>query len=253
MPTEILPSLTMIAVAVPTLIAAYIIFGIAGFGSALIAAPILAQFMPVSEIVPLMALIDCAAAITNGVKLGDKIDKPEMIWLVPLMFAGSLVGAYLLLVVPAKPMMLALGIFVVGYAVYALISPPARPGLAQPWVLLFGSVGGIFSAMFGSGGFIYAMYLSRRIEDKNAIRATQSALIALATFTRAVIFAFAGFYSDWTLPVFALLLAPAMLIGIFAGHRITLNMSREQFLRILYVVLIGTGTMLIVRALGGLS
>ncbi len=49
--------------------------------------------------------------------------------------------------------------------------------------------------MFGSGGFIYAMYLSRRLDDKDAMRATQSALIALSTFTRVVIFALAGIYT----------------------------------------------------------
>ncbi len=250
MSAELLPSLAILAIAAPTLAVSYIIFGIAGFGTALIAAPVLAQIMPVSTIVPLLALLDCAAAVVNGVKLSDKIERRELLWLVPLMIAGSLVGAYLLLVIPPRPMMLALGVFVVGYAIYALISPPARPGLANIWVLPFGGIGGIFSAMFGSGGFIYAMYLSRRLADKDAVRGTQSALLALSTFTRVIIFALAGIYSDGTIPVLALALVPAMLIGVFAGHHMTLRMSREQFLRVLYFVLIGTGTMLVVRALG---
>lgn len=250
MPAELLPSLTILAIAAPTLAISYIIFGIAGFGTALIAAPVLAQIMPVSAIVPLLALLDCAAAVVNGVKLSDKIEKRELVWLVPLMIVGSLIGAYLLLVIPPRPMMLALGVFVVSYAIYALVSPPARPGLKQAWVLPFGSIGGVFSAMFGSGGFIYAMYLSRRLADKDAVRGTQSALLAFSTFTRVIIFALAGIYSDWKIPVLALALVPAMLLGVYAGHHMTLRMTREQFLRVLYVVLIGTGTMLVVRALG---
>ena len=51
----------------------------------------------------------------------------------------------------------------------------------------FGSIGGVFSAMFGSGGFIYAMYLSRRLADKDAVRGTQSALLALGTIKEAVV------------------------------------------------------------------
>lgn len=246
---ELAPSWTTLALAVPTLAAAYIIFGIAGFGTALIAAPVLAQVMPVSTLVPLLALLDCTAAIINGVTLNDKIQKREMIWLVPLMIAGSLVGAWLLLVVPSKPMMLALGVFVVGYALYVLFTPSVRVGLKQVFVVPFGLIGGIFSAMFGSGGFIYAMYLSRRLEDKNAIRATQSAMIALATFTRVVIFALAGVYTDFKLPVLALMLVPGMLVGLWLGHHITLRMNREQFLRVLNIVLIATGTALILRAL----
>jgi uncharacterized membrane protein YfcA len=228
------------------------IFGAAGFGSALIAAPILAQAMPVAAVVPLLALLDCLAAIVNGVKLGDRIATREMIWLVPLMIAGSVVGAWLLFIIPPRPMMLALGLFVVGYAVYALLTPTARVGLRQLWVAPFGLVGGIFSAMFGSGGFIYAIYLSCRLDDKDAVRATQSALIALSTFTRVIIFALAGVYSDLKLPMLALLLVPVMLTGLYAGHRITLRMTRDQFLRALNMVLIATGMMLIARAAGGL-
>ncbi len=53
---DLAPSWTTLAVAIPTLAIAYIIFGIAGFGTALIAAPVLAQIMPVATIVPLLAL-----------------------------------------------------------------------------------------------------------------------------------------------------------------------------------------------------
>src|SRR5262245_573350 len=115
--TDLLPSLSTIAVAAPTLVVAYIVFGITGFGTALIAAPVLAHVMPVSQLVPLLALLDCAAAFVNGVRLGDKVAKDELIWIVPLMILGSIVGAWLLLVIPPKPMMLALGVFVVGYAI----------------------------------------------------------------------------------------------------------------------------------------
>lgn len=118
------PSWITLLIAIPTLAIAYAIFGIAGFGTALIAAPVLAQIMPVATIVPLLALLDCLAAIVNGVTLSEKIAKREMMWLVPLMIAGSLIGAWLLLIVPPQPMMLALGIFVVGFAVYAFVSPP---------------------------------------------------------------------------------------------------------------------------------
>jgi uncharacterized protein len=249
--SELAPSLLTLLIAVPTLAVAYAIFGIAGFGTALIAAPVLAQIMPVAVIVPLLALLDCLAAIVNGVTLSEKIAKREMIWLVPLMIAGSLVGAWLLLIVPPKPMMLALGIFVVGYAIYSLVSKAPRTGLAQIFVVPFGLIGGIFSAMFGSGGFVYATYLSRRLADKDAMRATQSALIALSTFARVVIFALAGIYSSLQIPVLAVILIPVMLIGLYAGHHITLRMSREQFQRVLNLVFIGTGATLIVRALAG--
>ncbi|MDC7786884.1 sulfite exporter TauE/SafE family protein [Rhodoplanes sp. TEM] len=245
---DALPSLDQIAVALPTVALAYVIFGIAGFGTALIAAPVLAHAMPVAAIVPTLALLDCAAAIVNGLRIGDKVARDELFSLVPLMVAGSLVGAWLLMIVPPRPMMLALGLFVVAYAVYALLARPPQGRLSRGWVLPFGGIGGIVSAMFGSGGFIYAIYLGRRLADKDAIRATQSALIGLSTLTRASIFALAGLYTDGRLLVLAVLLVPGMLLGTWAGHHVTLRLTRDQFLRIIYVILIASGATLVLRA-----
>ena len=56
-----MPDWTMIAIVLPTLVLAYIIFGIAGFGTALVAAPILAHAMPIASVVPLLALLDFGA------------------------------------------------------------------------------------------------------------------------------------------------------------------------------------------------
>ena len=62
---------TTIAIVLPTLVVAYIIFGIAGFGTALVAAPVLAHAMPIASVVPLLALLDFGAATLNGFKLSD--------------------------------------------------------------------------------------------------------------------------------------------------------------------------------------
>ena len=115
---------------------------------------------------------------------------------------------------------------------------------------MFGLVGGIFSAMFGSGGFVYAIYLSRRLDDKDAIRATQSTLIGMSTLTRVVLFLGVGIYSDFSLLLLALASIPAMGAGIYAGQWFAARLSRQQFLRVVYVLLIATGSTLIVRAVG---
>jgi uncharacterized membrane protein YfcA len=59
-----------------------------------------------------------------------------------------------------------------------------------------------------------------------------------------------GIYSDFGLLLLAVASIPAMGAGIYAGQWFAARLSREQFLRIVYVLLIGTGTTLIVRAIG---
>ena len=45
-----------------TVSVAYVIFGIAGFGTALVAGPVLLHYMPLSQVIPLLVLLDCVAA-----------------------------------------------------------------------------------------------------------------------------------------------------------------------------------------------
>ena len=249
MSLDALPSIWLLLIAFPAVTLAYAIFAMAGFGAVFITAPALAQVMPVATVVPVLALVDCVAATFNGLKLGSKIAFDELKWLVPLIIAGSYIGANVLLVAPARPMMVGLGLFVIGYALFSLIAAPLPKAIGQRWIAVFGLVGGIFSGMFGSGGFIYAMYLTRRLADRDAIRATQSALIILSTLTRATIFLFAGVYSGWQIPLLALACVPAMALGTWLGHRVTLAMSREQFLRAIYFLLLVSGGALLLRAL----
>lgn len=247
--SDALPSVAQLAVAFPALTVGYIILGMVGFGTVLVAAPVLAHTMPVSSIVPLLAIMDCAATTANGIRLGSKVARDELLRIVPLMVLGSMCGAYVLLTIPARPMLAALGLFLIGYALYGLFGRPATGLISRIWVVPLGFLGGVFSAMFGSGGFLYLLYVSRRLHDPDAIRATQSALLSLATFTRVVIFAVAGVYSDFRLLVLALCLLPAMVLGMWIGERITLRLTRTQFLRVLHLILIGAGLTLCVRAL----
>ncbi len=245
--TTLPPVELLVSVAI-ALFVAYAIFGITGFGSALIAAPVLAQIMPLSTIVPLLAILDCTAALTNGVRIEAKASRSELILLFPAMALGSLIGAALLFFVPTRSLMLALGVFIIVYAVWSFLAPQSKSRIARIWAIPISTAGGIFSGLFGMGGAIYAMYISRRFDDRDTIRATQSALIGLSTFTRVIIFAIAGSYSDWEIPILALLLVPIMFLGTFTGHHLTLKMSRERFLHILYLLLVASGTALIIRA-----
>jgi uncharacterized membrane protein YfcA len=247
---DALPPLWALAVAFPAVTVAYMIFSMAGFGAVFITAPALAQAMPVSHVVPVLSLVDFGAAAINGTALSRKIAFDELKFLIPLMIVGSIAGIYLLLIIPAKPMMFALGIFVLCYALYNLFAKPRTDVIGRIWILPFGLLGGIFSGMFGSGGFIYVMYLMRRTTDKDVIRATQGALISLSTFTRIVIFTFAGVYSDLKILVLAAACVPAMLLGTWLGHKVTLKMSREVFLRAIYIMLLVAGVSVIIRAQG---
>jgi uncharacterized protein len=58
---EINLSLEIILLSQVIIVAAYVVFGIAGFGTALISAPLLAHAIPISRLIPTLALLDFIA------------------------------------------------------------------------------------------------------------------------------------------------------------------------------------------------
>lgn len=113
----------------------------------------------------------------------------------------------------------------------------------------FGVFGGTFGALFGSGGFLYALYLSGRLPEKEQIRATQSALIGCSTLVRLGLFVVAGLYADWQILLLALSLLPAMALGLWIGRRLTLRLSREAFVRLVTWLVLCSGVALVARYL----
>lgn len=160
------------------LLFAYLIRGIAGFGSALIAVPLLALRLPLAAIVPLIALLDYLASLTHGLQNRAHIRWQEIVPLLPFTVLG--VGAGLLLVHRGDPALLAraLGIFVVTYAVYALLPLPDLKG--PRWLAIpAGFCGGMVGALFGTGGPFYVIYLTLRQPDKIGFRATIATIFFL--------------------------------------------------------------------------
>ena len=244
-----MPDLTVLLVGEPALVAAYVVFGMVGFGATLVAAPLLAHVLPLSTVVPTLALTDFVAAWANGLRLGAHVVRKEVLRLLPSMLIGSAVGAWALFAIPVRTLMLLLGIFIVLYALNGLRPKQPQPPLAPRWAWWFGGAGGVLSALFGAGGWVYSMYLVRRLDDPQQIRATQTAVLTVSSTIRVLLFAVAGTYFDWKLLALVLALLPAMALGLYIGHRITLRLDRQRFLQVLYAVLLLTGGSLVWRAL----
>ena len=121
-----MPDLVVLLVAEPTLVAAYAVFGMVGFGTTLVSAPLLAHVLPLSTVIPALALTDFVASGTTGLRLGAHVVTRELLALLPAMVIGSALGAWLLFAVPVRALMLLLGIFVVLYALNGLRPKPTR-------------------------------------------------------------------------------------------------------------------------------
>ena len=195
---------------------AYIVFGVAGFGTALVAGPLLILCLPLSKIIPLLVLLDFVAAFGNWLPARRDVARPELLRLLPCMAIGCVVGVTFLLSLKSDLLLLLMGLFITAYALYSLAVKVKPAQVAAGWAIPVGITGGLFGALFGSGGFLYALYLNARL-PKDAARATQSALISCSTVVRLTLFVLAGVYADGELLLLGACLLPAMALGLWSA------------------------------------
>lgn len=232
-----------------TVFMAYTVLGLTGFGSTMVSVPILAHFLPISYLVPLMALIDCVSA-ASLVRQGHRdVSRAELKRLVPWMFGGFLIGLTVLVGVPDRYLRVALGIFASLVGLYGIFNPAVRSSLSALWAVPAGLAGGIVAAIFGAGGPIYAAYLSGRLGDKGQIRSTASTIIVVSTFSRAILYTLGGLVLHAAIAVGVVVCAPFVWLGLKAGSRIHVSLSQEQMRRVIGVVLLIMGASLLARAL----
>ena len=226
---------------------AYTIFGISGFGSTIIAVPILAHWLPVTYLVPLMVLLDMSAAILIGSKSREHVSREEIKRLVPVMFVGFVLGVTLLVKVDPDTLRVALGLFAVAVGVHGIVNPVLHSTISKWWSIPAGLVGGSIATVFGAGGPIYATYLGGRLHDKNQVRSTVSTLISISAFSRAVLYAIGGLLLHWTIFAGMAVLAPFVWLGLKAGSRIHTGLTQAQMRRVVGLLLVGTGGSLLLH------
>ena len=228
-----------------------VIFGVTGFGAALVTVPFATHFVPLPFALALFVLMDLANAFRIGFENPKNAVKSEWTRMVPMILVGTVAGVTLLVNLPRGAATLALGIFVLLFALYSLLrNPDTQRVVSARWAWFAGLTGGITSTIFGAGGPPYAMYLSQRGLSKEQYRAT----LGLATLTsisiRTVAFLVTGILLDPKVWLYAVFVVPAGLAGIWAAGHLFRRLSRESLMRAVAVMLLASGTSLIIRSLG---
>src|ERR687883_733662 len=96
-----------------------LIFGITGFGSALVTIPIATHLVPLAFALPLFAVVDLFCAFSVGLENPRNAVRAQWRRLVPMILAGTALGVTLLVNLPRTVAMFLLGIFVLSFALYS--------------------------------------------------------------------------------------------------------------------------------------
>ncbi|MDH5180803.1 MAG: sulfite exporter TauE/SafE family protein, partial [Gammaproteobacteria bacterium] len=222
------------------LLIAFFVRGIVGFGSGLIGIPLLALFLPVTMVVPVVALLDYAASMAHSGRHRSHVNW-RVVWpFIPFMLLGVGLALYLFSTLDAVLLRKLLGGFILLYAVYMLSGFNPHDRSSAWWAVPTGTMGGLVSTLFGTGGPMTVIYLHLRGLEKQAFRASIAVMFLMDGTSRILGYVVTGF-----MPLQALYLAlcalPLVAVAMYAGGHIHTTIKQQTFNQLIGWLLIASG------------
>lgn len=229
---------------------AYLVYGLTGFGSGLVAVPLLAHFMPLQFVVPYIVILNVSAslALLGRQKFRRDVNWRELAPLLPFGMVGIGLGTLLLMNMSTAALRPALGIFVLVFGIRSLLGIRGDNPVSRLWAIPAGLAGGMVGALFSTSGPPYVIYLSHRLRDKSQLRSSFSVMIMLESALRLMVFLAAGLVLQEHMLSALLLAFPLMGFGLYVGNRIHLGVSQPQLLKMVGLLLTATGLSLMYRS-----
>jgi hypothetical protein len=208
----------------------------------------LAHFLPLTFVVPLILVTDFLASLVLGTHTRRHARWDEIKPLLPFSVLGVLVGTTLLVSLPKAPLLAALGLLVLLFGIRSLLNLHGTRTISRHWAMPAGLTGGAISALFGTGGPPYVIYLNHRLQDKGELRATFSGLFFIEGGLRIIVFLAAGLLLNTELLLTILAAVPLVAFGLFLGNHVHVGLSPAQMQRVMGSILLVSGTSLLWRA-----
>lgn len=226
----------------------YWVFGLTGFGSALVIIPLLSWKWPLSSIVPTVLLLDVLASVSHtGMNL-QKVRWSTVPKIIPFAILGAWLGSQAHQWSDSGWATAILGLYICWAATRGLRRKPKAFEKSSPIVnSIAGTLMGLVETLFGTAGPVVMAWLTRqelKIED---VRATAPLLILIMVCIALTSNGLSGRSEMDQVLTKALWLAPLALVGGWIGHRFSSRIQPTLAANIIHAVLLLSGISLVVR------
>lgn len=225
--------------------------GLTGFGSTLVALPILAMVMDLRLATPVCCMLAVTLNIVLTWRLFGHIRWRALVLLLVTAVPGMALGARALDVVPGDWLKLALAAVVLTFVATARRRREDGPRPGMGWGVLAGFAAGCLGAAIGVNGPPVTMWLTRQGYDRDGLRATQTAYFLLAGFGVVGSQALVGLVTADVLAAYGVAV-PALLVGLGLGMAGCGRIGERGFGRAVLFVLAASGLSLLVQGGYGL-
>jgi uncharacterized membrane protein YfcA len=226
------------------LFAGYAVRGAAGFGSGIVATPLMAFVLPLATVAPLVTFLGMFVSVRQALRDWKSIAWRHLLAFVPGIAIGVPLGIWVFHAVSPALVLKLLGAYVVAYALYSLLGPKLGWGhwTMPRWAALpIGTLGAIVATLFGGmAGPVFVTWLDGQRLDKRVFRVTTSTTLFTLSITRSIAYVIGGLFAVDDLVLLAAAAVPVAL-GTLAGDRLHDRLDPEAFRRMVGGVLIFSG------------
>lgn len=245
--SDLLPlTINELVLCVVIIFIAYVIKGLSGFGSGLVAIPLLAFYLPLPFIVPILALLSYTGTVYQSITYRRDVVWRDLWPLLPFSLAGITIALWLLVNADVTVLTLTLGIFIFCYAVYSLLPHNIKSG-SRWWAVPAGSSAGLVGALFGTGGPFYVLYLKMRQVNKQQFRATITMIFLVDGGVRLSGYFYSDLFSS-KMVTLALLLLPVLMLAMYIGQHLHIKINDHRFNQVVSTLLLTSGLSLAIKS-----
>jgi uncharacterized membrane protein YfcA len=219
--------------------------GSLGFGFAIMAVPFFLLIMESLSAIQVSLIVTLAVSLLVAVRVWRNAPPARLGRLAAGTLAGFPAGIAAYRYADLEMAQLAVGVLIVGFAVWLFLATRGRPVVESPAThpmadVAVGMVSGAMTTSLGMPGPVVLIYLSALGTEKEAMRGT---MLTLFVFSNAGAIVFQGWQvgidgATWET---AALLIPAVLVGGAVGHGVSRYLGQRTFRSVVLAILAATG------------
>lgn len=218
-----------------------LVLGTTGFGLALVGMPLLSWLLGVKVAAPLVALLGLSLHPIILFRYRISFNSGAVGRLALGAVAGIPLGVWAIGAIPEAIFLKALGLLLIGYAAYALLSPRLPALSAHPgWAYGFGFAGGCLGGAYNVPGPVVILYGHLRRWQRDEFKSNLQGFFLLTIIVITIVHGLSGNLS-WTVWRSWLWATPASWLGMLAGLALDRWIHPPLFQKLVLFLLLGLG------------
>ncbi len=213
-----------------------------GFGDALLAIPLLSMIMSISTASPVVTLAGFTMSLSILVANRETVDFQSAWRLIVASLVGIPFGVFLLHTAPERVVKGVLGLVLVLYGVYNLITPGVPHVHHEKYALPFGFLAGVLGGAYNTSGPPVVMYGTLRRWSPEYFRATMQCYFFFTYFATIVSHGVARLLTPLVFELFLWAL-PGIGIGMYLGGKVHRMIPKPVFSRVIFGLLVVIGVL----------